>query len=559
MADESDLVDKLRQQRDRFIAFAFAGADMLVEMRDNDIIGYSAGAGEALHGLTDRDLVGRPLKDFVHPRDQKLFEDAIQRLHNSGRLDQLTISLIGRDEVVSRMRLSGIRLPQMTCSHLVLGRIPTMADNEAQGRNVDGKTRFVETMRQRLNDANRAGQALTLTLVDLSASDFSGLDPAITQNLLTTLHHALDGISVDGASAGHLGERTFGVLHHPDTTPHVLEENLMRVGRKFADGGVGLKLKSNSVAMKDSGLSSDDVTKALTYIINSYLRDSTQFAITTLAEGAQIALEDSLIRVKNFRKMLRQDKLTFLYQPAINIRTGAPLNYEAFTRIDHNNALFTPAQILPFAAEAGVIGEMDVAVCRKILSLMSDPKLISPLAHIALNISAHSLVNPIFFRNLQQVLKEHQPRLGRLILEITDVATISNLDDTRRLLTRLRSQGIRISLDDLGAGSAAIDLLRTLPVDFAKVDHHYIAEANTPKGLAVIRAIASLCRELGVVAIAERVEDVKTLALIADVGIDYAQGYYFDKPTAEPPQKVRYYTEQVERAGLATPSLASTA
>jgi EAL domain-containing protein (putative c-di-GMP-specific phosphodiesterase class I) len=559
MADETNLVDKLRQQRDRFIAFAFAGADMLIEMRDDAIVSYSAGAGEALHGLNDRDLVGRPFKDFVHPRDMKLLEEALQRLHNSGRLDQMTLSLMGQDGAVARMRLSGIRLPQMSCSHLALGRMPTMAEGEVRGRNGDSKTRFVEMVRQRLNEASRAGHELTLTLVDLSATDFAALDATIAHNLLATVQNALDGVSVGGASAGALTDRTFGVLHHPDTPPHVVEENLRQVGQKLtAKGNTHLKLRSNSLSMKNNGLNDEDITKALAFIVNTYLREGARFAITSLEEGAQTALEDTAVRVKNFRNMLRQDKLQFLFQPAVNIRTGAVLSFEAFTRINHNNALFTPTQILPFAADAGVIGEMDTAVCRKALTMMGDPKTVSPLAHVSVNISSHSLVNPIFFRNLQLVLDQHKPRLGRLILEITDTATISNLDEARRLLTRLRAQGVRISLDDMGSGTAAIDLLRALPVDFAKIDRFYITDATTPKGLAVLKAIASLCRDIGVVAVAECVEDAKTLSLISDVGIDYAQGYYFEKPNAEAAAKIRYYTEQVEQAGLASPSLAST-
>ncbi len=548
-----DLVARLKEQRDRFIAFAFAGADLLLELDDSDVVVYSAGAGEALYGMAENAMLAHKLAEFVHPRDGKRLEEALQRLRNTGRLDHTPLSVMGDGGTVTRMRMAGIRLPQMKTCHLALSRIPPIAVTEEDGRErADPKARFVEVVRQRLNEANRTGQEVMVTLVDLSGTDLRGLEPAKAQSLLATLHNALEEVSVGGTSAGPLSGHAFGVVHSDRMSPQALAEHLDTVTRRFADaGGNALRLRSSSLKMEDSALGEEDIAKALTYIVNAFVRDSAAFAIRSLTDGARIAVDDTLTRVRNFRAMVKNDRLAFLFQPVVNLHTGVVLNFEVFTRLAHGKNLFTPAQILPFATDVGLVGEFDLAVCRKVLDTMRAATEISTLASVAVNVSGHSLANPLFYKALLATLQQNKTILGRLIIEVTDPAGIANMDEARRLLARLRKLGVRVALDDFGSGSASFDMLRTLPVDYVKLDAKYIEEARHPKGFAMLRAMAGLCRELEVITVGERVEDAPTLHLLRDAGVDYAQGHFFDRPTAGAARKVARYDEHVRRAGTA--------
>ncbi len=555
MASESEqLVEKLKEQRDRFIAFAFAGADLLLEMRDDDTVAYCAGANESLYGLSDKDLVGRALADFIFPRDRTLFDEALQRLRNSGRLDHTPLSLVCTAGTVTRMRMGGIRLPHVKGYHLVLSRVPTHLSAENGDGRVDSKTRFVEMVRQRLNDANRSGSEVMLTLVELSGKDFDKLPPAEAQSLMGTLQHILESLSIDGGSASSLSDRAFGVVHSEDMTPQAIRERLDQLATQFGStlAGKAVKMRTASLEMEDSTLSDEDIVRALTYVVNAFTRDSGSFAIRSLAEGAMTAIEDTLTRVRNFRSMIKNDRLDFVYQPIVNMRTGAVLYYEAFTRLMHNGTAFTPAQILPFASDTGIISEFDISVCRKVLAQMRNPDEISPLAHIGINISVLSLANPIFFRALMVLLQENRPLLNRLILELTDMTRIANLDEARRLVTRVRNLGVRVALDDFGAQAGAIDVLRALPTDLVKIDPLRIRDAGDPKGMAVLRSMASLCRDIRVTAVGECVENVGMLQMLSDVGIDYAQGYFFGRPAPDGARKQHYYTDLVQKAGTAS-------
>lgn len=561
--EDSSVVEKLKAQRDRFIAFAFAGADLLLEVGDDDVIAYSAGAGEALYGLSDADLTSKRLAEFIHPKDKKRFEDALLKLKNTGRLDQTVVTMTGASGAVSTLRMAGIRLPQFPNSyHLVLSHVPPVAaaTPPRQMGEVDHKARFIEMVQQRLNEGNRLGKDYTLTLVDFSNNDFSRMETGTTQSFLATVMDSLEEYSVRGASAGPLTSHTFGLMHDDKVPTSMVHQRLASLAERFTGkvgGGSALRMHSATLDMDDSALSDDDITRAMTYIVNGFMRDSARFAMKSLAEGAKLAVQDTLVRVRNFRAMVRGgEKLAFLYQPVVNLRTGAVLKYEVFSRITHNGAFFVPSQIIPFATEVGLIGEFDLIAVTKALNLLRSPGEVSTLATIAVNISGHSLGNPAFYKSLFKVLEQNRQVLGRLVLEVTDAAEIYNLDEAKRLLSRIRRLGVRISLDDFGLGGSAFDLLRFLPVDFVKIDAAIIQSGRDPRGRSVLKAVTSLCHDLGIVTVGECVEDTEMLQVLREVNIDYAQGYYFAQPTVDAAKRIKYFKEHVKVAGTAEPGLA---
>lgn len=555
------IVEKLRAQRDRFIAFAFAGADLLLELGDDDVVTYAAGAGEPLYGVAEADLQGRSLAEFIYPRDRQRFTEALERLHNTGRLDHIPLALMSPGGTVTRMRLAGIRLPQFPNTyHLALSRIPPMAvvdDAAAPVSEADPKARFVEMVRNRLNEANRIGQEYRLTMFDLSGTDFDSVEPATAQSFLTTLQHTLDECSVRGASAGALSNRAFGIVHDDKVSAEAVQKRVYQLTAKFKGKIQGaVRMHTATLEMEDSALSDEDITKALTYIVTNFVRDSARFTLKSLEEGARVAVEDTLVRVRNFRKMVKGGKLTFHFQPIVNLRTGAVLKYEAFGRISHNGGVFLPQHIVPFATDVGMIGEFDLAACDTALKMMKEASQISPLAHLSVNVSGHSLGNPGFYGALFKMLEANKGLLSRLVLEVTDAARIYNLDEARRLLSRIRKLGCRISLDDYGQGGSAFEILRMLPVDYAKIDADFVLNARDQRGRSVVKALTGLCHDLGIVTIGECVEDSEMVQLLRDVNVDYAQGYFFSPPAADAAKKIKYFTEQVKLAGTAEPGLA---
>ncbi|OAN44734.1 signal transduction protein [Paramagnetospirillum marisnigri] len=549
MSSDNVLIEKLKQQRDRFIAFAFAGADLLLEMDDQDVVTYSAGAGEALYGISDAELVGKPLADFIFPRDRKKFTEALLRLRNTGRLDHTPLTMVGSTGAVSRMRMGGIKLPQFPKGyHLVMSRVSPVAEDSNQATTADPKVRFVEMVQQRLNEANRLGQEYTLTLFDLSSSNLKSIEPATLQSFLTTILHTLEECSVRQTSAGPLNDRAFGLVHDSKVTAGAVQQRVADVVQQFGGRvkGANIKMHSATMDMDDKALSEEDIGKALGFIINGFVREASKFTIKSLSEGAQVASADTLARVRNFRKMIKGEKLVFLYQPMVNIHSGAVLAYEAFGRISHGAGYFNPSQIIPFATDVGVIGEFDLIAVNKALGTMKAAMDVSSLASIAINVSGTSLGNPAFYHALLKILEQNKPLLARTVLEITDAARIYNLDEARRLLARIKRLGVRLSLDDFGSGGAAFDILKILPVDYVKIDPSYLHEAREKRGRSVLRALTSLSHDLGMTTIAECVEDSQMMDIMRDVGIEYAQGYFFAPPSVDGAKRIKYFKDHLK-------------
>jgi EAL domain-containing protein (putative c-di-GMP-specific phosphodiesterase class I) len=120
------------------------------------------------------------------------------------------------------------------------------------------------------------------------------------------------------------------------------------------------------------------------------------------------------------------------------------------------------------------------------------------------------------------------------MVEITESAYIVRMAEVQKLLATLQRRGVRVCLDDFGAGAASFHYLNALPVDFVKIDGRYIRNAlENRRDKAFLKAMAKLCYELGTATVAEMVETEEQAVAMADMGVGYGQGYLFGKPTPE--------------------------
>jgi EAL domain-containing protein (putative c-di-GMP-specific phosphodiesterase class I) len=118
-----------------------------------------------------------------------------------------------------------------------------------------------------------------------------------------------------------------------------------------------------------------------------------------------------------------------------------------------------------------------------------------------------------------------------LVVEVTEAAVAMDADRARTALSTLRNEGILIALDDFGTGYSSLARLRSMPIDVLKIDRSFLEGLQTdPEGRRVLRSIVRLASGLGMVAIAEGVEDRGQLAIVADEGCTLAQGYYLGEP-----------------------------
>jgi EAL domain-containing protein (putative c-di-GMP-specific phosphodiesterase class I) len=153
---------------------------------------------------------------------------------------------------------------------------------------------------------------------------------------------------------------------------------------------------------------------------------------------------------------------------------------------------------------------------------------------VSVNISAVNLREASFADMVTDILERHSVEPCRLVLEVTETATMADPKAAVRCLASLNESGIRLAIDDFGTGYSSLSYIRKLPVHEIKLDRAFVTEMDeNEEDATIVRATINMCHELGYEVVAEGVENQKTCDQLLSMGCDVAQGYYLSKPIPE--------------------------
>lgn len=236
-------------------------------------------------------------------------------------------------------------------------------------------------------------------------------------------------------------------------------------------------------------------------------------------------------------RALSRKEVMLAFQPVMGAGGGTrPAFYEGFIRVLDENGRIIPARDFMGAVEQTEMGrvidclslEMGLEALSRDLSL-----------RMAVNMSARSVAYPAWMRTLRRGLKNCPTAAERLILEISEESAMVMPDIVSVFMRDLQRQGISFALDDFGAGVTSFRYLKAFLFDFIKIDGQFIRGiADSPDNQCMTRALLAIAREFDMVAVAESVESVRDAQVLAQMGMDCMQGYYFGAPTVTPPWKV---------------------
>jgi len=229
---------------------------------------------------------------------------------------------------------------------------------------------------------------------------------------------------------------------------------------------------------------------------------------------------------------LDEQGFVLFFQPIQHIASGHIGHYEALLRLkSRDGALVAPGLFIDVAESTGLIRRIDRWVIEAVVAFVAKQ---AADIKVALNLSSRSFDDDMAFETMQASLEKHGVSGSRLLLEITETAALANFSSATRIMARLRGLGCAFGLDDFGVGYSSFQYLKELPVDFVKIDGSFI------KGLLLnqddvvfVKALNDAVRGFGKYTIAEFVEDEATLAILRDIGVDYAQGYLIGRPAPE--------------------------
>ena len=525
--------------RDRFVAFAFCWADMLVELDTSRKVLFAVGATKALLGVAPEAIIGRNFMDLVSPKDRVLVDQLLFMTSKRGRIDNVTIRLQGEKGLTPPVAFAGYMLPDLK-DHFFLA-LRTQAHLDEKGETEQGVDRdkstgllsgdsFSEMAVKKLK-----GNSAELTLVNLPGfqSFYETLSEDERDVLLNTVGTTLRANSLGGDSAGEVGDGKFGIVHEAGLDVTALEATLAEATKAFDPAGKGVAVQAATVNMDMAGVDEGDLAKGLVYTINHFKEQvGDKFNVKDIAKNMDNLVKEAVQSLSKFRSLVSGNDFQVAFHPILNARTGAVHHYEALVRF---NGKFeeSPYKYITFAEETGLITEFDIAMMRKCVDWIRKNR--SDKVSVAVNISGMSVGNDQYTKDLHALIDADTWLKSFLLFEITESARVADLVQANNFVQGLRKKGFHVCLDDFGAGAASFQYLSVLEVDVVKLDGSAVKNAQTaPKGRAFLRALTTLCKTMDVETIAEMVDSKEGLEFVRDCGVEYVQGFLFGKPDADP-------------------------
>lgn len=232
---------------------------------------------------------------------------------------------------------------------------------------------------------------------------------------------------------------------------------------------------------------------------------------------------------------IREDQLVLHFQPKIDLQRQAIIGCEALVRWQHPLlGMVPPDRFIPLAEMSDLIHPLTRWVMEEALASLQRCQDKGIRLNMAANLSMHNLGDQNCTHDLARLLQQHPVTRGSFELEITESALMHNPVLALAQAERLRALGIRLSVDDFGTGHSSLAYLKRLQPHTLKIDRSFISDMLADEAdMVIVRSTIALAHGLGLIVIAEGVEDQQTAHMLRDMGCDQAQGYHFARPMPE--------------------------
>jgi diguanylate cyclase (GGDEF)-like protein len=252
----------------------------------------------------------------------------------------------------------------------------------------------------------------------------------------------------------------------------------------------------------------------------------------TYTMGGQQQARDRLQTIEDLRAALDRDQLVVHYQPKIEPRSRRVVGVEALVRWDHpSQGLLYPDRFLPLAEQTGLMRQLTLIVLQTALRQSHAWRRAGLDLPVAVNLSVANLLDAHLARHVGDLLTGLGLPARALELELTEDTLMADPVRSRQTLGELRSLGVRLAVDDYGTGYSSLAYLQELAIDELKLDKSFVMRmTEDPGAAAIVRTTVDLAHSLGLVMVAEGVENETALVELARLGCDVAQGYFIGKP-----------------------------
>ncbi|MDP9346956.1 MAG: EAL domain-containing protein [Actinomycetota bacterium] len=233
------------------------------------------------------------------------------------------------------------------------------------------------------------------------------------------------------------------------------------------------------------------------------------------------------------RRGIARGELLLHGQPIVDMRDGSVQGFEALVRWQHpERGLVQPSDFIPMAEETGAILELGAWVLREACATLARVHAETGRTHlqVGINIAPRQIQQPGFCAQVRAAIADHGLEPDRIVLEITESTMLESGDDVIATLRELRDLGVRLAMDDFGTGYSSLAALHRFPLHIIKVDRSFVAHVGDDQGASIAAAIVSMAKALGLICLAEGIEDERQRVALLDLGCHLAQGFLFARP-----------------------------
>lgn len=507
----------------RLLGFAFASSDLLLELdaQGRTVLGLGSGPSRA---LSAESFGGVALRSRLAPESVETLNSVLKSLQPGARSAPVELLFVADEgrlrRATARFFLLPDLAPNVSCSVTWEGAAYAVPD--AAARATLEPNAFLERAEQVIKPTAGEARELTVAFVDVEGlAAAQGMGEA-GQRLNARVEAALQAASVDGATAGKLGPQRFALIRETGQGVDLAGE-VEAIGRSE---GFDLTTSATESAL-GSGAQSLSALRALRVAVEGCLKEG---GSASPERDFSAALARTLNDAHAFQTMVRDRRFDLHYQPIVDLKTGAVHHFEALARF---RGSASPAGAIRMAEDMALIEDFDIAVAETALSRLRQPG--AGLLKFAINVSAASLADDRYVQSLLRMTASRAEERRRVIVEVTESAALSDVEAANRRLGALRSAGIKVCIDDFGAGAASYDYLRRLSVDTVKIDGTFVRGLESdPKARTLVEHLVDLCRSLGIETIAEMIETQGCADVLREIGVDLGQGWLFGKAEAEP-------------------------